>query len=278
MKQLKKYSTESPLYEHPADNPFYLYLQKENFFFDIPHYHKSLEFLYVIKGKTTVHVDDNQYELSKGDAFICNSEQVHYYENYDNHKLGFVLLLSDGYLHDFNVFNHDSKFPALLQNKKANAEIYALLQQWMDYKDRTFLVDCAFSNLFLDKLIKLYGLIGTSKLETMNTTALAFIACIEENYQQNLSLDSMAYRFGYSKEYFSKKFKQLVGKNFLTYLNDFRLQKALELLNDPECDLTFSEVCAKSGFNNPATLYRHLKKIRQANPCLPEPTKTEKQA
>ena len=223
-----------------------------------------------------MHVDDNQYELSKGDAFIFSSEQVHYYENYDKHKLGFIVLLSRGYLHDFNVFNKDAKFPALLQNKKANAELYALLQKWSDYEDRTFLVDCAFANLFLDKLIKLYGLSGTTNLENMNTTAIAFITYIQENYQENLSLDSMAYRFGYSKEYFSKKFKQVVGKNFLTFLNDFRLQKALELLNDPESDLTFSEVCAKSGFNNSATLYRHLKKIRRANPRLSESPKIKK--
>ncbi len=276
MKQAKKYTIENPLYEHPADNPYYLFFKKENFFFDIPHYHKSLEIVYIIKGKTTAHVDNKQYELSKGDIFICSSEQVHYYENYDKHKLAFIVLLSNGYLHDFNVFNKDSKFPTLLQNKKANAEIYALFQEWSDYKDRTFLVDCAFVNLFLDKLIKLYGLIGTTNIESMNTTAIAFITYIQENYQENLSLDSTAYRFGYSKEYFSKKFKQVVGKNFLTYLNDFRLQKALELLNDPESNLTFREVCERSGFNNSATLYRHLKKIRQANPCLLDTTKTEK--
>ncbi len=266
MKQPKQYSIENPLYEHPADNPYYLFLQKENFFFDIPHYHKSLEFIYIIKGKTTVHVGEASYELSKGDAFICANEQVHYYENYDKTKLGFVVLLSSGYLHDFNVFNKDSTFPTLLTNKKANAEIYALLQEWFEHKDRTFLADCAFANLFLDKLIKLYGLIGVNEYESMNTTAVAFIKYIQENYHENLSLDSMAYRFGYSKEYFSKKFKQAVGKNFLSYLNDVRLQKAVELLKDPERTLTFNEICAKCGFNNSATLYRHLKKIKQANP------------
>lgn len=276
MKQVKKYTIENPLYEHPADNPYYLFLKREKFFFDIPHYHKSLEFVYIIKGKTTVHVGEQHYELSKGDIFICNSEQVHHYENYDKHKLGFIVLLSNEYLHDFNAFNKGSNFPTLLQNKKANAEIYALFQEWFDYKDRTFLVDCAFVNLFLDKLVKLYGLVDTTNLESMNTAAIAFITYIEENYQENLSLDSIAYRFGYSKEYFSKKFKQVVGKNFLAYLNDFRLQKALELLNNHKSDLTFSEICTRCGFNNSATLYRHLKKIRQANPSLSISAKTEK--
>ena len=146
------------------------------------------------------------------------------------------------------------------------------MQKWCDYKDRNFLIDCAYANLFLEKLVTLYGLIGINDYQTMNTTAIAFVSYIQENYQQNLSLDSVAYCFGYSKEYFSKKFKQVVGKNFLSYLNDFRLQKAIELLNDPERDLTFNEICTKCGFNNSATLYRHLKKIKEANPKL-NPTK-----
>ena len=259
---------ENPLYEHPADNPFYMFLKKENFFFDIPHYHKSLEFIYLIKGKTTIHCGDSVYELTKGDAFLCNNEQVHYYENNDNNSLGFIVLLSNSYLHEFDLFYKNSKFPCLLQNKKANAEIYSLLQKWLDYKDRNYLVDSAFANLFLDKIVKLYGLIGTNEYESMNTTAIAFVNYVKENYFENLSLDSMAYRFGYSKEYFSKKFKQVVGKNFLSFLNDIRLQKAIELLNDPERKLTFQEICAKCGFNNSATLYRHLKKIKEANPRL----------
>ena len=268
MKPLNQYNNDNPLYEHPADNPFYLFLKKENFFFDLPHYHKSLEFIYIIKGKTKVHIGDNVYELSKGDAFVCHNEQVHFYENDDKNKLGCIVLLSSSYLHEFNIFSKNASLPTILTNKKANGEIYALLQEWMDYKDRTFLSDCAFANLFLDKLIKHYGLIGVNEYESMNSTAIAFINYIQENFDQNLSLDSMAYRFGYSKEYFSKKFKQNVGKNFLSYLNDVRLQKAVEFLNDPERTMTFNEICAKCGFNNAATLYRHLKKIRQANPNL----------
>ena len=50
MSQQKQYTMNNPLFEHPADNPFYLFLKKEHFFFDIPHYHKSLEFIYIIKG------------------------------------------------------------------------------------------------------------------------------------------------------------------------------------------------------------------------------------
>ena len=35
---------------------------------------------------------------------------------------------------------------------------------------------------------------------------------------------------------------------------------------NPDKKYTFNEVCAKCGFNNSASLYRHLKKVKQANP------------
>ena len=67
----------------------------------------------------------------------------------------------------------------------------------------------------------------------------------------------------YDRNYVASKLRR-----WEKYLNDFRLQKAVELLNDPNQKYTFSEVCSACRFNNSATLYRHLKKIKTANPCF----------
>lgn len=266
MEQTKQYSKENPLYEHIADNPFYLFLKKESFFFNIPHYHESLELVYMLKGSTTVHLGSETYTMTKGDAFLSNSEQVHFYENDDPDKLGIVVVLSNKYTHNFRELCKNATLPSFLTNKKANVELCTLLQNWIDHKDRTFLTDCAFANLLLDKLIKLYGFVDSNEMDTLNSTAISFINYIHENYHLDISLEAASEHFGYSKEYFSKKFKQIVGKNFLSFVNSIRLQKAVELLNDPDKKYTFNEVCAKCGFNNSASLYRHLKKVKQANP------------
>ena len=249
----------TPFYEHFADDPFYLFLSKETFLFDEPHYHESIELTYIVRGKTTVHLNGSAHDLSEGDIFLCNKQHVHFYENYDHDKLALCVVLSNKYTHDFREVHKNTVFPSFLTNREYNAQIYALLLDWFNFKDRTFLSDCAYANLLLDKIVKLYGF-DTEPFDPINTTAIQFINYITDNYNQNISLESAAKHFGYSKEHFSKKFKQTVGKNFLSFLNTIRLQKAIELMNDTDQKRTFNEICSMCGFNNPSSLYRHLRK------------------
>ena len=57
----------------------------------------------------------------------------------------------------------------------------------------------------------------------------------------------------------------MVGKNFLEFLNATRTQKAMEMLNDTENKRSVQEICLACGFNNPTSLYRHLKKTNTAS-------------
>ena len=82
-KNLKGLPKDKTVYEDFADESFYLFLKKDSFFLDVPHYHDSLEVLCVTKGSTVVHINGTSHSLSEGDIFICNSQQVHFYENYD---------------------------------------------------------------------------------------------------------------------------------------------------------------------------------------------------
>ena len=257
---IKSSTFDNSLYEHFADDPFYLFLKKETFLLDEPHYHESLEIIYLIKGKTVVHLNGTAHPLSEGEIFVCNRQQVHFYENFDCDTLAFCVVLSNKYTHDFRQIYHNAYFPSFLTDKAHNAELYALLQEWFDAPNKSFLVDCAFANLLLDKLVRFYGFCQASQTDDMNTMAIRLLNYISEHYAENLSLESVAKHFGYSKEYFSKIFKQAVGKNFLGYLNETRVQKALEIMQDPQNKKSANEVCNACGFNNTTSLYRHLKR------------------
>ena len=260
-KTLKDYPKDKTVYEDFADGSFYLFLEKHTFFLDVPHYHDSLEILYVIKGRTTVHINGAPHDLSEGEMFICNSQMVHFYENYEEDKLALIAVLSAKYLRTFRDIYKNANFPAVLRNKTANAEIYKILDGWFNLKRRNVLVDCAYSNLLLDKIVELYDVIPVRQDDENNALAINFINYVNENYNKDITLESTAKHFGYSKEYFSKKFKQTVDINFLTFVNTIRVQKAIEMLENPNNKMTFLEVCLACGFNNTTSLYRHLKKI-----------------
>ena len=100
MKKSNRYSHDNPFYEHLADDPFYLFLSKESFLFDKPHYHESLEIIYLIRGKTTVYLSGFTRDLEEGDIFICNKKLMHFYKNYDPDTLALCVVLSNKYSHD----------------------------------------------------------------------------------------------------------------------------------------------------------------------------------
>lgn len=259
-KSLKDTKTLNFVYETQSDEPFYLFLETATYLLDVPHYHDSFELVYLIHGNSKVHVGNKSFPLHAGDIFIANSQQVHFYENPPEDKLALIVVFGRKYLHSFKQLYQGQPFPPLLTNKKYNKEIYELLLQWLNFADKTFLTDCAFANLLLDKLIKLYGFSDPNDHNAIQTLATTFINYINENYDKPLKLEDTAHHFGYSKEYFSKLFKQTVGKNFLSFVNATRTQKAMEMMGDTEKKHSIQEICTACGFNNPVSLYRNLKK------------------
>lgn len=58
------------------------------------------------------------------------------------------------------------------------------------------------------------------------------LAYIQNNYTNDISLFSLADYLNISQIYASKKFKQCIGENFKDYLTNFRLEKAMGMMNE----------------------------------------------
>ena len=66
-------------YEQKADNDFYLFLKREPYLLEVPHYHDSIEFAYIERAETDVHIQGDKQHLTPGDICFVNSYQVHNY-------------------------------------------------------------------------------------------------------------------------------------------------------------------------------------------------------
>ena len=53
---------------------------------------------------------------------------------------------------------------------------------------------------------------------------------------------------GYSEVYFCKLFKQNFGKSFIVYLNEYRIEKAKKLLENPLINI--KDICFESGYRD----------------------------
>lgn len=87
---------------------------------------------------------------------------------------------------------------------------------------------------------------------------------INLHYAEDLNLESMASRMGFSKFHFSRLFKQYTNLTFNDYLNYRRLKAAEELLANPAFSIT--EVSMRSGYSSISTFNRLFRQIKHCTP------------
>lgn len=81
---------------------------------------------------------------------------------------------------------------------------------------------------------------------------------IEVNYKDSkINLASVAQLFGFNASYLSRKFKQDTGKNFVEYLTECRMERAIKLA---ECNMKMFNTSAEVGIPDPNYFGRCFKK------------------
>jgi AraC-like DNA-binding protein len=87
---------------------------------------------------------------------------------------------------------------------------------------------------------------------------------IEKNYRKKITVLDIARAVYQSESYFSHQFKKETGVSPIKYLNEFRVDKAKELLNNLE--LSVGEVAFNTGFNNLTHFNRIFKALTSQSP------------
>lgn len=72
---------------------------------------------------------------------------------------------------------------------------------------------------------------------------------VDKHYSENISLDFIEQKFYINASYLSYQFKKKVGKNFIDYLTDVRIENAKRLLPNP--DIKIYEVGEMVGYSSP---------------------------
>ena len=78
------------------------------------------------------------------------------------------------------------------------------------------------------------------------------IGQIRERFGEKLSIESISEEMGVSASYLSRKFKEVTGQTFLDFLNKYRVQQAIVMLNAQKYRI--SEISEACGFTD----YKHF--------------------
>ena len=87
---------------------------------------------------------------------------------------------------------------------------------------------------------------------------------IEQNYSQEITLKKAAELMGYEPCHCSKIFKKLTGMNFISYLNNVRIKKAIEKIHWTDHSIT--QIAFECGFHNVRNFNRVFKTVTGQSP------------
>ena len=88
---------------------------------------------------------------------------------------------------------------------------------------------------------------------------------IQHNYQENLKLETLASLFGYNSSYLGRLFTKKLNVNFNSYLDQVRIVKAKELLDNGS--LKVYEIARRVGYSNVDYFHRKFKKYEGTSPA-----------
>ncbi|WP_138752041.1 response regulator transcription factor [Paenibacillus sinopodophylli] len=86
---------------------------------------------------------------------------------------------------------------------------------------------------------------------------------IERHYSENIKLETLAELFNYNSGYLGKMFKNYTGEHFNTYLDQIRIQHAIELLQE---GLKVHQVSERVGYANVDYFHSKFKKYKGVSP------------
>lgn len=87
---------------------------------------------------------------------------------------------------------------------------------------------------------------------------------IHENVDRSWTVESLAETAGMSRSAFALRFKSLLGQGPVEYVTEWRMQKALRLLREP--DIKLFEIAKSVGYESDAAFSKAFKRVLGVTP------------
>lgn len=221
-----------------------------------PHFHNSIELLYVLEGEVHTEIDGDARIIHPGEMGICSSFMLHSYRDLSP-VTALIGVFPLGALPSVQKTLQKHAFNARFLRDNACGEFRLIMEMFLDFKDsENDILRKGLSYMLLGLLIERVGLTRTSASEQTQMVRDVLIY-LEAHLSEPLSVDQVAQAFGYSKSRFSHLFNERVKCTMPAYVRQLRCNEAARLLK--ETDQSVLEIALRTGFDCPQTFYRAFK-------------------
>lgn len=222
------------------------------------HFHRNLEIYGVVKGKVSVTVAGQQQYLTDGQIAIVDGLEDHSYEIDDKAEV-FFFHIGTRYLSNLRSLYPQKRLPYWLMDAEYNKVIYDRIKPLLNASEpvpelRRIGIVC---QLFSD-IIDYYGMVEKSgNIQQNKDIATQIVQYIYDHYQEDITLETLSKLFYLSPKALSKKLNKRVNVDLRVFINDIRVQRAMEMWDDPQNQgKPLNQIAAQCGFRSMATFYR----------------------
>ncbi len=249
-------------YEKAADAANYIYFQKnliteEQIRCMLPHYHDSVEFAFMQAGACRIHIGAEERTIRAGETAFVRCFEPHSYMP-DVGSEYYVVLISSGYLNDFQAFRKQA-FPSFLGTNGHFDQIIAFLDMMYPlWNGANEVMKKGFAELLLG-LIKTWYPMQEVKDRRSTQAFVEILKFINGNFRGDITLEGLAGRFGYTKTYLSEQFNRFAGMPLREYINRRRINEFYRRKRE-DPTLPACKIAEEVGFKSQNTFYRAIRK------------------
>ena len=270
----------------------------------VSHWHEDLEFILILSGRMSYNVNGNTVELPPGGGIMVNSRQFHHGYSPDYSECEFICFLLHPLLLCINEFFEDTYVQPVISNTEHPYQLLSneipwqkqtldLLRSLYQQCDRCgYLLDDAalkaarqssapagvtgpddvilqIQPLLLALWLPLYQNLPKqtgppAKSNRQLSTVKQMVTFIRTHYKETLSLAQIADAGNVCKSSCSSLFQKYLSRTPVTYLTEYRLIRALELLL--HTDMSITEIGYEVGFHSSGYFAETFRKYYQCSP------------
>lgn len=243
------------------------------------HYHPELELVYVNGGNGKRHVGSHLSYFTDGELVLIGSNLPHqgFTNRLNNYRSETVVQMLPNFLGDhFFSIGEMKCINDLFIRAKRGLSFSGLTKDQVGAKLESLVELDSFFRL-TKTLEILRDLAKSTEYQTLNAPEFSLevqpqdndrlnivLNHIRQNFQSPISLTTITDLIGMTEPSFSRYFKNVTGKTFTKFVNDYRLVHASKLLAEKQ--ISILDVCYESGFINYSHFTKKFKEFSGKSP------------
>lgn len=252
------------------DEPYAVFHRKNVSY--VAHIHEEIEIGYVTQGTVRAENERGAFLLHEGDLFVFMPDEIHALSSQSENTVEVMRILpKKNDRVDFSLLRLDRNRigPTDGAYETLRRAVTQMVSEWDgDRQGREMALRKCRYEIFLALLRETeHGPIREEEKKKLANRSLLLRKvndCIAECYAQDVTLEEIATKCGYSKHYFAHCIKQITGSTFLNFLTLYRLSLACVRLRDG--DGTVTQIAFDCGFNNLRAFNRAFRKYYGTTP------------